>query len=248
MNFLSLVQRLALETGAELQANIDDVTVVPATAYGSSTEFSNRLITWIMQAWLEIQDDQTGPATWKFMRTGGTMDLTVGILSYDIRQAIEDDEGTDQYDLLLPWVAAVDSRYIWIVDGNTDPLTKNKCYYVPPEHFFGDRNRQTDARGTASEFSFDADGCIVLNVSPDRTGLYLEFDYRLREQTFAVNADEPTGLPLKYHMIIVYRALLDYAGFDETDLQYKRAERLYKKMMYKLRLDQTPEYTVPGGR
>jgi hypothetical protein len=247
VTFLELVQSLAVETGNELQVNITDVTETPAANYGSTTEHINRMIRWIKQAWIDIQSDQIKPS-WRFMVTDDTMNLSVGQTIYDIRQSIETDVGVDQYDGIEPWVAPMDRRYVWAVNGNTDPLTKQKCYYMVPEHFFGDRDRYNNDQGQPYVYSFKPDGCIVVDPAPSETGWYLEFEYRLREQTLSANTDTPTGLPNKFHMLIVYQAMLDNGAFDESPMQYQRANRKYRLMMNKLRLEQLGDYSMPGTR
>lgn len=245
MNYLAMVQRLARETGTELAAKITSVTVTPATSYGETTEHVNRLIEWIQQAWLEIQNDQPN---WEFMIATEQVAILHGQTSYDIRQAVEDAVGTDVYDGIRPFVAPLDRRYIWVVDGSTDPLQKYPCYYVPPEHFFGFSDRYINDRGRPGFYSIQPDGCISIEPAPQSDDWNLEFEYRLLPQTLGADSDTPTGLPDKFHMLIVYRAMMEYAGFDESDRQYRRAQKAYRQMMNKLRLEQLREYTMPGTR
>jgi len=244
VNYLELVKRLALEMGGELTERIESVATVPATSYGSSTEAILRCITWVQQAWLEIQDDQPN---WAFMQAHGTCPLQLGQTTYDVAQAVEDDVGVDQFDGFIPYVASLDSRYVWVVNGNTDPLLKQPCYYIPPEHFFGYEDRVTTDKGRASTFSSAPDGCIVVAPAPAESGWYLEFDYNLKPQVLAADGDIPR-LPEKFHMLIVYWAMVEYGDFDESERQFKRAWRNYRRMRNKLRLEQTREYTMPGTR
>lgn len=47
-------------------------------------------------------------------------------------------------------------------------------------------------------------------------------------------------------MVIVYKAMIFAALFDESDFAYKRATKLYRDRMNKLRLNELSEYTMPG--
>lgn len=245
MNYLQLVQRLALESGAELQARITSVTTTPANAYGQTTEHINRLVTWIQQAWLEIQMDQDTPG-WKFLRERTTIDLEEGQTSYNIALAVQTAEGSDLYDGIVPFVAPVARRYVWVFDSDVTPFNKQPCFYVPPEHFFGHVDR-TAQKGQPTQYSFDPDGCIVLDQGPPSDSWQMEFIYRRTPQLLAADDDEPI-MPDKFHALVVYRALRDHAGFDEKNPQYIRAERLYKHLMGKLRLEQLDDYTIVGTR
>lgn len=244
MTFLELVRRLALESAAELQERIDDVTVTPATSYGSTTEHINRFITWIKQAWLEIQNDQSPPSYWRFMVERGSLALSVGQTTYDIAANHTDPE----YDGIIPFVAPLDRRYIWCVDTNKDPNQKQPCYYVPPEHFFGDRDRYTNDQGRPYAYTFGPDGDIVVEPAPSIAGYELQYDFRRMPQELSANTDTPLGLPDKFHMIIVYWALMEHGLLDESERQFVRAQRNYKRMMQRLRMEQLPEYTMPGTR
>jgi len=244
VDFLTLVKELSGETGTELTVKVTDVTLSPATSYGETTEHITRCIRWIQQAWIELQDDQK----WDFMVAREQMPLLNGQTSYDIRQQVEDIVGTDVYDGIVPFVAPVDNRYIWVVNGASDPLVKQPCYYVPPEHFFGDRDRYINDQGQPYWYTIDRDNAFVIESAPTSNDWNIEFEYRLKPQTLSVNSDTPTGLPDKYHMLIVYWAMMDYADFDETDRQFKRAKRKYRRMLNKLRLQETREYTMPGVR
>jgi len=245
MDYLTLVKRLATETGAELSSKITSVLTVPPTSYGESTEHILRMTQWITQAWLEIQNDQPN---WEFMIATEQVALLQGQTSYDIRQAVEDATGTDQYDGIRPFVANVDHRYIWVVDGSTSPLVKQPMYYVPPEHFYGDRDRYISEKGQPYWYSLQPDGCLSIEAAPPDNNWNIEFEYRLLPQTLGADSDTPTGLPDKFHMLIVYWAMVEYAGFDESDRQYKRAFKSYRRMLNKLRIEKTREFTMPGVR
>lgn len=251
MNFLQLVKRLATETGTELESNITSVSVPPATAYGETTEHRSRLVRWIAEAWVEVQEDQE---QWDFMVRKATMELVRGQVSYDISALFRDtcdEEAVFEY--IVPWVAPTDYRYIWLVDARNQPVNRNVCYYVPHEFFKGDRDRYSDrTAGLPSRWTIQRSDCIEFDVYPDNDDYNIEFAYKRAVQELVNDDDELLGLTEtrkhKHHMVVVYKAMQYAAMFDESDAQYKRATKLYRDRMNKLRMKELGEYRMPGTR
>lgn len=254
MNFLELVQRLATETGTELEAKITTVAVPPAQAYGRTTEHRNRLVRWIQQAWLDIQDDQT---QWNFMVQDGRMGLVEDQWVYPLPKIVDEDwynqdpETHEEaiFDKLVPYVAPLDRRYIWMVNVQGTCQNRQLCYYIRPEHFFGDRDRHVEChKGVPSRYSIDRKGCIVFDSSPTNDDYHIEFEFNRLPQELTEDSDIPYMIDKRYHILIVYRAMVFYAGFDETGPQMQRAQKLYRDMMNKFRLRYLREYSMPGVR
>ena len=248
MDFLALVKRLATETGTELARNIATVDPVidPATEYGDTTEHRHRLVDWTQQAWIDIQEDQD---QWDFMVRTVRVDIAKGQISYDLKALVNAVEGSDIYDNIMPFVAYHDRRYIWLTDGQPSPPTINKCYYVPPERFFGEFDRYNNiAWGVPGSYSIERDGCLILDSQPASDNYYLEFEYKMLPQVLTDDADIPRFIKEKYHILIVYCAMVMYAGFDETAPQWQRASKLYRDKMNKLRLTDLRDYSVAGTR
>lgn len=247
MNFLQLVKRLATETGTELETNIESVVIPPAAAYGETTEHRSRLVRWIQEAWIEVQEDQE---QWDFMVRRATMPLVRGQVSYDIRSLTNAACAEEAcYDYIVPFVAPLDRRYIWMVDGRTQPDNKNLCYYIPHANFFGHNDRFSDrTSGVPSRYSFKRNDCIEFDVYPATDDFNIEYAYKMVPQELVENEDQLRGLEkkTKHHMVIVYKAMIFAALFDESDFAYKRATKLYRDRMNKLRLNELSEYTMPG--
>lgn len=254
MTFLELVRGLARETGTELESKIESVAVPPATSYGETTEHRSRLINWIQRAWLDIQDDQD---QWDFMVMDGTMPLVEDQWIYPLPKIVDGDwydqdpetHEEEIFDRLVPFVAPVDIRYIWIV--RIDGICQNRqhCYYVPPEYFFGDRDRYVEChKGVPGRYSIDRKGCIVFDASPTNDDYHIQFEFNRLPQELVNDDDVPHTIHRRYHDLIIYRAMIKYAGFDETSPQFERAQRLYRDMMNKLRIRYLREYSMPGTR
>lgn len=246
MNFLTLVKRLATETGTELEANIESVDLPPAVGYGETTEHRSRLINWIKTAWEEVQEDQD---QWDFMVGRIEVSINTGLTTIPIGTLVDAQEGETIYDVLIPFVAAMDYRYIWLVDDTTSQAVKNKCYYVPPEQFFGSLDRHnSDTVGLPTRFSISRNNCIIFNTTTNHGNYSINMEFKKLPQELENDASVPRGLPDKHHMVIVYKAMLFYAGFDATSDQYERAKRLFRAKMNKLRRDELREYSLVGDR
>ena len=239
--YLDLVKRLVSELGVDLPGRITSVLTTPATSYGGTTEFINKCVEWIAQAWIEIQEDQQD---WDFMRMTGAFPLVQGQAMYDITLQT----GLEEYDGIIPYVAPVQSRYIWLVNDTVSPPVKSHCYYIPPELYFGYFDRLDGAQGQSYRYTFKSNGCVLLDPPPGPLAGQLEFRYRRAVQEFTADTDTPTGLPPKFHMAIVYRAMEYYSGFDETQPQWGRAQKLGRRMMNKMYIELLPEYLVAGTR
>ena len=156
--------------------------------------------------------------------------------------------GDTVFDYLIPFVAAGETRYIWLVDGSSAQPTRNKCYYMIPEMFFGERDRYNDiSHGTPYRYSIDRDGCLVFDATPQHNNFKIEFEYKNLPVLLAADGDLPEPLSDKHHVLIVWGAMRDYAGFDESDAQWKRAHKRYRDKMNKLRRDELKEYTMSGA-
>lgn len=241
MTYLQLVKRLVQELGTELPEKVTSVTVTPANSYGTTTQYINDCVTWIKQAWIELQEDQQD---WDFMRKQGTFPLVGGQTQYDIPLQT----GVEDYDGLRPFMAIMDSRYIWLVNNTTQPATRQNCYYVKPEHWFGFVGKTPSAEGLPNRYSFTSNGCILFYPLPSTDSLSVEFRYQRAVQELAADTDTPEGLPAKYHMDIVYRAMEYYSGYDEAQAQWKRALTRKRKMENKMYIELLPEYSAPGVR
>lgn len=57
---------------------------------------------------------------------------------------------------------------------------------------------------------------------------------------------EAPSMPERFHMIIVWRALLDYAIFDEAPELTQKGRLHYEQLLAELNQDQLPEFQVTG--
>lgn len=88
------------------------------------------------------------------------------------------------------------------------------------------------------------DDTLRLGPKPDKT-YRVRGEYRKSIQTLAANADVPE-MPLRFHDIIVWRAVMLLAGHDESDPAYQQAAAKYGEMLADLQRDCLPRIVLGG--
>lgn len=97
--------------------------------------------------------------------------------------------------------------------------------------------------GAPSAWAIRPDGVLVFNAKPETTET-VTYEYYEVPISMAANIDTP-GMPERYHLLIVYAALKDYAQFDVAPELEKKALIAYEMMLADLERDQLPAMTAP---
>ena len=236
VTFLELVQRFILEASGTGSIS----TVV------NQTGENLRYVTWVNQAWLDIQNHRRD---WKWMRssgmTGGGMSFTTvsGTAVYPLGSGA----GTCGVasasfgDWLKPTF-----RCFTTAQGNTgdemligwiDYDTWRDGYEVGPQ-------RAVTTRPVIMSIAPNMSIC----VGPPPTGSYtITGDYETRPTLMTVADDStPTGLDSQYQMAIVYKALISY-GYERVAQEViERSREEYRILMRQLERLQLPMMSWGG--
>lgn len=218
MNKLELVQRLSLESSAS-----GTVT----TTVGQQGE-SLRLVTWIDQAWQDIQrmDNQ-----WKWMRkTAGPTNLVQDRAIYAPADAPF--SLTDFGD----WLPDSFRIYQGTVD-NEQILTQYPYERFRDTYIYG-TTRNTN--GYPIAITIVPDKSLRVALQPNSTNYFLSGEYYSKPSVMAADTDTP-DIPERYHMMIVWGALVDYGGFESSPEAYTRAKERYTELKDDLIINQGPE-------
>lgn len=97
--------------------------------------------------------------------------------------------------------------------------------------------------GSPSVWAIRPDGVLVFNAKP-LANKTVSYEYYEVPQSMSQNIDLP-GLPERYHLLIVYAALKDYAQFDVAPELEKKAVIAYEMMLADLERDQLPIIQAP---
>lgn len=169
-----------------------------------------QIVGYVDEAWLDIQQARKWRWMWELV------DITIEAG----QSSATDDVPADRY--------IHDSAYIGMVD----------LAYVPWEVW---RMVYPTITGTGqpSEWTIRPDNAFLVNstVSEDTT---ISIERYENPTVMTADDDEPVGLKGEHHMVIVWRAVMLYAGFDEADKLYKHAAMEYAKKLAVLRRECNP--------
>jgi hypothetical protein len=222
MNYLELVQRLAQECGAS-----GTITTL-VDAEGQDL----RLKTWIDQAWSEIQ---TKHDDWTWMRSSRLLGAGVSFVTVaaDYDYPLGTGGGTvgveaDDFGKWDPYSFRLSTTSLSFRDETALGLITydqwRNGYMIGAQRFVTTR---------PTVVAIGPDETVVI-APPPTVGYTITADYYVAPSTMTDNDDVPTGLPLPFHMLIVYLAMTYYAGYESAPEVLDRAQSGYGPMMRKL--------------
>lgn len=162
-----------------------------------------QVVEWVDEAWNRIQSSRN----WDWLWEATTVVVT---------------SGTGATTGSIPA-----SRYIKdaTFDANGSPLT-----YMEWADFRTAYPSALIVAGNPRVWTIRPDKAFAVNAKPSTNTTYSVERYK-NPTAMSTDGGSPTGLPTEHHMLIVWRALMLYAGYDEAGDQYRRAETEYKKVL-----------------
>lgn len=220
MNFLQLTQRLQLECG---------VSGSPIVTVANQTGEFARLVTWINAAWIDIQNKHED---WEWLRTSTTWPTVAGQYQYTLAQC-----NTSNFGM---WHRGTFRNY----DTAAGIISE---VFMEYEHFdiWRDKYLYAALRDTRSR-------PYVASVGPDKSiflgpvvtsGYTMEADYYTAPTELALDADTP-ALPTRFHMAIVYRAMMSYGYYESATEVVQRGTSEYRKLLSQIEADRLPDMLV----
>lgn len=217
MTFLQLAQRLATESG---------VSGMLSTTAGQAGSLG-RIVNWVGAAWNEIQ---TAHDDWDWMRASSILGSGVSFAPAAAQFNAPLGTGGGQVGV------AADSFGKW------DEATF-RCYttatfvssgYPLDEIFMDciDFDIWRDAYMLGAMRAVQTRPYVIaigpdqsLSLGPPPNGLYtITGDYWMAPSLLVNDADVPAGLPTRWHMLIVYKALLKYGLYEAAEDVVQRAQ------------------------
>lgn len=238
MNLLSLSQELVVECG---------VSGTLSTTVGATGEQA-RLISWINKAWEEIQlyhDD------WFFMRsdnilnpgtTGMQFTTVAGQASYPLGSGA----GTCGITAAVfgKWARGTFRNYV-TASGVAGEITMRDIFFdVWREGYMLGAMRSVQTRPVAIALGPDESICLG---PPPAAGYTVTGDYFIAPTVMANDSDTPTGLPVQFHRLILWKAMTLYAGYESAPEVYQKGEALFEPMMARLERYKLPMVTAGGA-
>lgn len=208
MNYLQLVQRLKRES-ARSGAAITTLTDLPVN--------DQRLADWVNDAWLELQRYDGG---WSWMRKSVAGPTIIGQRGYT---AAELDAGASDFSRWLP--AATEHYEVTAesVAGSPWPIR-----YLDWNTFRSRFEVREHVAGAPQFWSIAPDRKVYVGPTPDAV-YTLRLEY-FKGATSLADATASPEIDTEFHLILVWRALMELASFDAAPEVYSRANTNFTNM------------------
>ncbi len=205
MNLLQLTQAVKRESGLGDSTSVASIT----TAVGDD----KRMFAWVNWA---ARDITLAREDWRWRRGAATLASTTA-------------QDNDSSDFLLndfaSWKKASGfykpSAYR-LTDG---AATERELMWLDYDQFRKQFIMGTPATGSVQYWSVSPTEGFLIGPTPDAAH-FLRADYVKDYTDLVADADVP-AIPARFHMLIVWRALMEYGGFDAASEVYQRAQNNY---------------------
>lgn len=218
MNYLQLCERLRSEAG--LSGTVTAVT-------GQTGDFL-RIVNWVKQAWLDIQDERHD---WRWMRTEKSFNTSAAKSDYTTTDLSITDMGR--------WKPET-CRIYKTADGEA-----TETFLTPIEY---EDWIKTYGAGTITDSApqyvivIQPDNTLRLTPGPDAQ-YTVTIEYSKAPTELSATTDTP-DMPSHLHMLIVYEAMKMYAAWDNAPEKYSYAAEQAAKLRNRLDADQRPRIIV----
>lgn len=194
------------------------------------------MVNWIKNAWIELQQEKDD---WKWMRRS----FTVQTVASDGEYAYTDCTDTTTSAVIARF-AMWHKRWFQCYLTASGVGAEYRLDWMDWDAFKARYRFGTQTNGQPRHVSVDPSMKFCLGPKPD--AIYtVTGDFQLGPQIMTVDADEPE-MPSRFHMLIVYEALLKYGFFGVAPEAISRAQSESSRLRFALERDQLP--TIRAGR
>lgn len=195
MNFLQIVNRTRQECAAAGSAL--------TTLQSNMSAESQRFMTWVNEAFRDIQQHKPD---WQWMRKNFSFPTVAGQAGYTLAQMSATDMADWKRDSVRAYATAVGTNDEQILPFMEFTTWRNV-------YAFGVMRAST---GRPSTFTINPDKSLSIGPLPS-TVYTVTGEYYRAPADMSADLDDPSAagfnLPVRYHMLIVYRAMQSYARF-----------------------------------
>jgi hypothetical protein len=221
MNLLQLTNQTRVECG---------VSGPTLSSVQNLTGESARILAWVQQAWIDVQ---TSKEDWLFLRETFEFNTVASQWEYTAANAGLTDFGNWKRDSFR--ASSVNNLY-------RDEQLLNYMDWTTYRNLYRYANmRNTLARPVVVSITPNKD--LAFGSTPDQ--IYtINGEYYTQPVSLSADTDIP-GIPARFHMIIVYRAMMYYAGYESAPEVLSRGEFEYRRLYSRMEIDQLP--TIVSG-
>jgi hypothetical protein len=221
MNLLQLTNQTRVECG---------VSGPTLSSVQNLTGESARILAWVQQAWIDVQ---TSKEDWLFLRETFEFNTVASQWEYTAANAGLTDFGNWKRDSFR--ASSVNNLY-------RDEQLLNYMDWTTYRNLYRYANmRNTLARPVVVSITPNKD--LAFGSTQDQ--IYtINGEYYTQPVSLSADTDIP-GIPARFHMIIVYRAMMYYAGYESAPEVLSRGEFEYRRLYSRMEIDQLP--TIVSG-
>lgn len=216
MTFLQLAQALRQECG---------VSGTGPTTCQNQTGEMRRLVDWVAQSYLELQERHED---WSWLLADFSFQTTAQKQTYTPAEAGVTDLGV--------WDRASFRAYTTANNFADEQLIIPVEYAVFRNQYQYGNMRFTYARPMSFAIEPGTKN-LLLGPTPDATGWTVLGKYYRAPMTLVNDTDVPS-LPPRFHMLIVYAAMIKYGFFESAGEVLARGQSEYNRMLAALEIDQ----------
>jgi hypothetical protein len=221
MNLLQLVNQTRVECG------VSGPTLASAQ---NLTGESARILAWVQQAWIDVQ---TSKEDWLFLREPFEFNTVAQQWEYTPANAGLTNFGNWKRDSFR--ASSVNNLY-------RDEQLMNYMDWTTYRNLYRYANmRNTYARPVVVSITPNKD--LAFGSTPDQAYTIVG-EYYTQPVTLSADTDIP-GIPDRFQMIIVYRAMMYYAGYESAPEVLSRGDYEYRRLYSRMEIDQLP--TIVSG-
>nr|BDD47846.1 hypothetical protein 19 [Burkholderiaceae bacterium] len=221
MNYLQLVNRARTECG--VSGNNLTTTV-------NQTGENSRFTSWVSTAYVDIQ---TAREDWNFLRGNFAFNTVAQQGNYTATDAgIASDFGNWKRDSFR---CSKDSNFV-------DEQLMAYMNFTEFRNLYRYGNMRTTFNRPVV-VAFEPDKGLAFGPIPDIV-YHINGEYYKKPIEFTSDDQEPR-IPDQYHMLIVYKAMQYYGGYESAPEVFSRGEFEFRRLMERLHIDQLPT-TISG--
>lgn len=224
MNYTQIVGRAKRESGR---------TGPPPAGIATAVAEDRRIYDWVADAWRDLQ---TEGVPWRFMRRTATAPLIVGQSGYTNVQL-----GIEPVGHWLP----EGQDYFPTVFEATNPLAEWPLRWASYDSFRRHFLVGGHSPATPQFWSVAPDGGLLIGPTPDKA-YTLRADYQRATTELTADIDTP-DLPVDYHMVLVWMAVMQIAGLDAAPEVFIRGQGNLMTVRNALWRDQGPAFRTVFG-
>ena len=221
MNLLQLVNQTRVECG---------VSGPTLSSVQNLSGESARILAWVQQAWIDVQ---TSKEDWLFLRESFEFNTVADQWEYTAADAGLTDFGNWKRDSFR--ASTVNNLY-------RDEQLLNYMDWSTYRNLYRYANmRNTLARPVVVSITPNKD--LAFGSTPDQA-YTINGEYYTQPVSLSADSDTP-GIPVRFQMIIVYRAMMYYAGYESAPEVLARGDFEYRRLYSRMEIDQLP--TIVSG-